>query len=224
MTNTPPTTLPCSAILFDCDGVLVDSDASVLKTWTRWAHQMGLDPEAVVAVVHGRRSADTVAALIEPSRQAAALELIDSFEVDEADTATAIPGAAELLASLPPERWATVTSGVRNLASARLTAVGLMVPEVLITAEDVTEGKPHPEGYRTAAQRLGVPARECVVLEDAPAGIHAARAAGVGHVIGVGNRPQVHELADITVPDLHALRWTGAGLQILSPTAESPVA
>ena len=140
--NVPPVTwsIPCRGLLFDSDGVLVDSDASVHLSWSRWARDHGLAPAEVVDAVHGRRSADTVALLIDAAGQAAALEAIDRYEVEDAATVTALPGAAELLASLPPDRWSVVTSGRRPLATARLAAAGLPVPSVLVCAEDVPAG------------------------------------------------------------------------------------
>jgi mannitol-1-/sugar-/sorbitol-6-phosphatase len=200
--------LPCSAVLFDCDGVLVDSDASVLAAWSRWAREFGLDPAAVIPVVHGRRSADTVAELIAAPRRAAAAALIDRFEVEDAASVRAIAGAVTLTQSVP--RWAVVTSGHRELAVARLRAAGIAVPEVLVTADDVERGKPDPEGYLAAARHLGVPAAETIVLEDAAAGIAAARAAGVSAVVAVGERDDLR--GDVHVRDLTELRWTGDGL------------
>jgi sugar-phosphatase len=202
------TLLPCRAVLFDCDGVLVDSDASVLAAWSRWARELDLDPDAVIGVVHGRRSADTVAELVAAPRRAAAAELIDRFEVEDAASVTAIAGAVALSSAVP--RWAVVTSGHRELAAARLRAAGISVPEVLVTAGDVAQGKPHPEGYLRAAQRLGVAAAETVVLEDAAAGIAAARAAGVSAVVAVGDRDDLS--GDVHVRDLTELRWAGGGL------------
>ncbi len=203
--------LPCKGILFDCDGVLVDSDASVLTAWTRWANDLGLVPEQVTALVHGRRAADTVAELVpDRERAAAALHQIDRYEVEDAATVTAIPGAADLVAMLDPDLWAVVTSGTRELATARLEAAGLPAPRVLITAGDVTAGKPHPEGYLAAAARLGLAASDTVVFEDATSGIDAARAAGVGAVIGVGRDGLS---ADVLIPDLTTARWTGDALQ-----------
>ena len=198
------------ALLFDCDGVLVDSDASVLSAWTRWAESYGLDPLAVFAMVHGRRAAETVAALIAEPQQATALAAINRFEIEDAETVTAIPGADQLLNDLPDGRWAVVTSATRALANARLSAAGLPKPTVLITADDVKAGKPDPSGYLLAAKRLGAQPSGCVVLEDAVAGIAAGRAAGVGWVVGVGPRATEAHI-DAHVPDLRSLAWNGAG-------------
>lgn len=208
------TVLRCTAVLFDCDGVLVDSDPVVVRSWTRWAQRLGLDPDVVLATVHGRRAADTVAEFVEPAGREAALALIDALELEDADDVTVIPGAAALLASIPAGRWATVTSGSPVLARARLVAAGLPVPDVLVTSADVTQGKPHPEGYLAAAALLGVPAEECLVLEDSPAGIRAARAAQVRHVVRVGDRELGDLRADAEVADLRGLRWTGDGVEV----------
>ncbi|BDO40726.1 HAD-IA family hydrolase [Cellulomonas sp. NTE-D12] len=208
------TVLTCTAVLFDCDGVLVDSDPVVVRSWTRWAQRLGLDPDVVLATVHGRRAADTVAEFVEPAGREAALGLIDALELEDADDVTVIPGAAALLASIPADRWATVTSGSPVLARARLVAAGLPVPEVLVTSADVTHGKPHPEGYLAAAAHLGVPAADCIVLEDSPAGIRAARAARVRHVVRVGDRELDDLRADAEVADLRGIRWTGDGLEV----------
>ncbi|MEW1808149.1 HAD-IA family hydrolase [Pseudarthrobacter sp. NPDC080039] len=208
------TFVPCEAILFDCDGVLVESDQIVLHSWTRWAEHMQLNPEDVIATVHGRRSADTVADFIHDDRRQDAADLIDAMEIEDAAAVTTIPGAAELVASIPSDRWATVTSGSRNLATARLTAAHLPIPAILVTAGDVQNGKPHPEGYLAGARGLAVPIGDCVVIEDAAAGIRAARAAKAGYIIGVGNREVGEHTPDIMVTDLRSLRWTGAGLEI----------
>jgi sugar-phosphatase len=203
--------LRCKGILFDCDGVLVDSDASVMSAWTRWAEDLGLVPGRVTAMVHGRRSADTVTELVAEPDRADALKRIDRYELEDAATVKAIPGAVELVASLDPARWAVVTSGTRELATARLDAAGLPRPRVLVTADDVGHGKPHPEGYLAAAARLALAPPETVVVEDAASGIDAARAAGVAAVVGVGRSELT---ADVLVADLTAVRWTGDGLQI----------
>lgn len=208
--------LPCRGLLFDADGVLVDSDASVETSWTRWARTWGFDPEAVLAMVHGRRSADTVALLVDPADRARALADIDRIEVEDAAAVTALPGAASLLGSLPAGAWAVVTSGTRALATARLAAAGLPAPEVLVTADDVPLGKPDPAGYLLAATRLGVPVAGCVVLEDSPAGVAAGLAAGAA-VVGVGER-SLESPARVVVRNLTGLTWDGAALQ-LPPSA-----
>jgi mannitol-1-/sugar-/sorbitol-6-phosphatase len=203
--------LACDGVLFDCDGVLVDSDASVMYSWQQWADAVGLDRDAITSIVHGRRSEDTIAELLPADRLTDAVALIERIEVADAARVTAIAGACELLAVLPAGRWAVVTSGTRALATARLHAAGLPIPDVLVTADDVANGKPDPEGYRTAARRLALEPARTVVLEDAPSGVLAARATGVAAVIGVGSRDGLPEV-ELRVRDLTALYWTGHGL------------
>jgi sugar-phosphatase len=210
-------TIPAAGVLFDCDGVLVDSDASVLSAWTRWALQYGQDPDTIGDKVHGRRAGDTVAILIHPEQQVAALIDINTFEIEGAATVTEIPGAAELVARIPSGRWAVVTSGNRILATARLAAAGIPGAAVVITADDVTNGKPHPEGYRSAAHLLGLTPDRTVVFEDADSGVLAARAAGVGTVIGVGHRALDTD-ADFVIQDLRGVSWTTDGLRIAQQT------
>jgi sugar-phosphatase len=208
------------ALLFDCDGVLVDSDASVLSAWSRWATHYGLDPEAVHPQVHGRRAADSVAALLPEELRAEAVERINRYELEDAAAVPAVVGARELTESLPPQSWAVVTSGTRALATARLAAAGIRPPAVLVTADDISQGKPAPEGYLTAAAALGCAAGACAVLEDALSGELAARAAGVSVVVGVGHRA-VETAAEVVVHDLSGLsfdpragRLTAAGSRL----------
>ena len=201
------------ALLFDCDGVLVNSDASVISAWSRWASRYLLNPSEVVMVVHGRRAADTVAALIDLDQRAEALELINEYEIEDAGTVRAIPGAEELLSSLPMGAWAVVTSGVLKLAEARMSAAGLPLPTALVTADIVGKGKPDPEGYLMAAEMLGVPISKCIVVEDAVDGVLAARAAQVGAVVGVGPRLN-QESVDAHVDNLTPLTWGANGLSI----------
>ena len=203
----------CAAVLFDCDGVLVDSDASVVSAWSRWAVDRDLDPQHVVPTVHGRRSADTVSLLVDAPQRRAALEQIDRYEIEDARRVRAIAGAVALTARMHRDTWAVVTSGTSALAHARLRAAGIAAPAVVVTADDVEHGKPHPEGYLTAAQRLGVPIARAVVLEDALAGIRAARAAGAKAVIGIGGRDLAGE-ADVVVPDLERLGWSEGTLHV----------
>jgi sugar-phosphatase len=204
--------VPARGLLFDADGVLVDSDASVERAWTRWAHRWDLDPASVRAMVHGRRSADTVALLVDHADRARALADVDRYEVEDAAAVTACPGAAALLAALPREAWAVVTSGKRELATARLAAAGLPAPKVLVPAEAVPRGKPDPAGYLLGAAGLGLPAADCVVLEDSPAGIAAGVAAGAA-VVGVGERALGTDVP-VVVRDLRGLTWAGAALRI----------
>jgi len=198
--------IPCEGLLFDNDGVLVDSDLGVDQAWSRWARARGLDAGQVTAMVHGRRSADTVELLVtDPAERPAALAEIDRLEIEAAATTTALPGALDLLTSLPHGSWAVVTSGVTGLARARLAAAGLPLPPVLITADDVSYGKPAPDGYRAAAMRLGVDPALSVVLEDSAAGATAGEAAGA-YVIGVGPRG-LDTGAPVVVRDLRGLAW-----------------
>ena len=185
------------AVLFDLDGVLVDSTVSVERAWHLWAQRHALDVTAVLALAHGRRSVETirlVAPHLSAEREAQVLDLSQAMDTS-ADRA--VKGAAELLASLPAEHWAVVTSGPLVLATARLHAVGLPLPRVLVTADDVSMGKPHPEGYLKAAHLLRVAPEECIVLEDAPTGIAAGLAAGM-MVIAVATTYSPTELTTAT--------------------------
>ena len=169
------------ALLFDLDGVLIDSTAAVVRQWRLFAEEQGLDESVVLAGFHGRRTIDSVRELLagrEPSEIDAAASRLDQRELTDNDDVVSLPGARELLAALPPHRWACVTSASTELAHARLGAAGLPLPRVLVGAESVAHGKPDPEGYLRAAELLDVPIERCVVFEDAPAGIHAGHAAG----------------------------------------------
>jgi len=168
-----------SAILFDLDGVLVDSLQVVERAWRRWAQEHQLTADEVLAVVHGRAAREVIA-MCAPHLDVAEQELrVSGYEVQDGGDLAVVPGARECVALARRGRWAVVTSGVRRLATARLTAVGLPVPEIMITADDVTAGKPDPEPYRRAAAVLRVPEGECVVVEDAPMGVLAAKRAGM---------------------------------------------
>ena len=168
-----------AAILFDMDGTLIDSREAVARTWRHWAARHGIDYRALVSAAHGRRTRDTVRLFCPDGidADAEALELERREEVD-AEGIVAVAGAATLLSALPPDRWAIVTSAGRRLASHRLAAAGLPLPNVLVTAESVQRGKPDPEGYTLAATLLGVDVKRCLIFEDAEAGIAAGQAAG----------------------------------------------
>ncbi|MFQ1000660.1 HAD-IA family hydrolase [Modestobacter sp. SSW1-42] len=202
--------LPARGLLFDNDGVLVDSEAGVVRAWTRWAVENDLDPVEVMLAVPGRRAADTVALFTAAHAVPAAVDRITRLELDDVAGTAAVPGVLELVPQLDGVPWAVVTSGVRELAGARLTAAGVPLPGVLVTAEDVTAGKPHPEPYLTGAARLDLPPADLVVLEDSPSGVAAGLAAGCA-VLGIGELA-LQTAATAVVRDLTGVRWTGAGL------------
>jgi mannitol-1-/sugar-/sorbitol-6-phosphatase len=169
----------CGAILFDLDGVLMDSRVAVERAWERWATGHGIDPIAVLAQAHGRRTIDTIRAiapLLDIEAEARLLQVAESVDFDGVTT---LPGAAELLEALPAGSWTVVTSGTRALATGRLAHGGLPIPERLITADDVARGKPDPQPYLAGAAALGIDSADCLVIEDAPAGIEAGKAAGM---------------------------------------------
>ena len=172
------TTIRCQAVLFDMDGVLVDSTDAVARVWRKWAIERGFDPEKVVRAAHGRPSLDTVRDFL-PNADSGAENLeVERQEVEDLEGVVAMPGAHALVTNIPAGRWTVVTSATRPLAEVRLRAAGIPILESLVTAADIQNGKPHPEPYQKAAARLGYPASECVVVEDAPAGIRAGKAAG----------------------------------------------
>jgi mannitol-1-/sugar-/sorbitol-6-phosphatase len=172
-------TFHCSAILFDLDGVLVDSTRSVERQWRIWAHERGIDEEKVIAVAHGVRALEVIR-IVAPHLDAnVEVRSLESREAADHDGVAVMPGAAALVSTIPDGRWCVVTSGTRHLATARLRLAGIPVPKVMITADDVVNGKPHPEPYLKGAELLGVNPGECLVIEDAPAGIRAAHAGGM---------------------------------------------
>jgi sugar-phosphatase len=180
-----PVKIECAALLVDVDGTLVDSGAAVERSWRRWSAEYGADPERVLEMCHGRRSEDTIAELVGPAERPAAVALLKRLELTDLDGVVACPGAAELLAALDGRDalpWALVTSCGVELVTARMAAAGLPLPAVMITAERARHGKPDPECYRLGAEALGVPAADCAVLEDAPAGVASGRAAGAAVV------------------------------------------
>jgi sugar-phosphatase len=170
----------CSALLFDLDGVLIDSTPAVARVWTRWAVEHGFDPETVVHKAHGRPSRITIRELLPNSDVDREDREVERWEMEDLDGVVLLPGALQLLNSLPPERWTIATSCTRALAEVRLRAAGLPIPKTMITASDVKIGKPDPEPYLKAAAKLGFAASDCVVVEDAASGVRAGKAAGAG--------------------------------------------
>jgi sugar-phosphatase len=174
----------CSAVLFDLDGVLIDSTPAVARVWTGWAVEHGLDPIEVVARAHGRPSLTTVREYFPHADYGMENREVERREIEDLEGVIPLPGAVELLGQLPDERWTIVTSCTRRLAEVRLRAAGLPVPDRMITSTDVTNGKPHPEPYDKGARALGFHAKDCIVVEDAPAGVRSGKAAGA-RVIGI---------------------------------------
>jgi sugar-phosphatase len=165
-------------ILFDMDGVLVSSIGSVERSWTRWAHEVGLDPEEAIAQAHGRRSIDSVRAMRPDLDAEAENQKIEDWEVEDREGVEQLAGVGTLIAQLPDGAWTIVTSATRRLAIARLEAAGIVPPPKFISADEVFNGKPDPEPYRRGAELLGFDPHDCLVIEDAVSGATAGRAAG----------------------------------------------
>jgi sugar-phosphatase len=168
----------CRALLFDMDGVLVDSTPAVARVWTAWANRLGLDPDQVVRRAHGRPSIDTIRELLPSADHRAEDQAIEKAEIEDIEDVIALPGTHELLSALPDNRFAVVTSATRALAVVRLRAAGFAIPKHLVTSNDIQRGKPDPEPYLRGAQILGLSPADCIVIEDAPAGIQSGKAAG----------------------------------------------
>jgi len=195
--------LVCDAVLFDLDGTLVDSAKVIERLWAEWAARHSLNVKDILAISHGRRAEETMR-LIAPHlttlKEEAEARLHE--EEQQSEGLVAVAGAKPLLDSIPQTRWAIVTSCTQKLAEARLQSVGLPVPAVMISQESVSRGKPHPDGYLEAARILGWAAKNCLVVEDAPVGVEAGRAAGM-RVLGVCTTFPAGQLsADLNVADL----------------------
>ncbi|KAB2343022.1 HAD-IA family hydrolase [Actinomadura rudentiformis] len=209
------TVIPCSAVLFDTDGTLVDSTPLIERAAHAWAGGYGIDAEEFLAGAHGRRTSDRIAEFLPPLEVRAATERLDALEAEllAEGGVVALPGVLDLLNAMNGLPWAIVTSMDTGQLRARTQIAGVPLPEVIVTADDVTHGKPDPEGYLLAARRLGVPPEECAVIEDAPAGIRAGKAAGAT-VIAVTTSHPSGDLAeaDLILPDLASVRATRTGL------------
>lgn len=169
----------CQAILFDLDGVLVDSTRAVERVWRKWAHENQLDIEKVLEHAHGRRTIETIRIVAPHLDAEEEYSKVEQMEIGDKEGVVMVPGALELLRNLPADRYAIVTSATRALATARLQYASLFVPDRLVSADDVVEGKPSPEPYLKGAALINFPANGCLVFEDTPAGIESARAAGM---------------------------------------------
>jgi sugar-phosphatase len=210
------TTFRCAAILFDLDGVLVDSTRSVERQWRAWAREQGIDGDKVMAIAHGVRTIEVIRAVAPQLDAEAEVRKLESREAQDRDGVVAMPGAVELVRAIPEGRWCVVTSGTRLLASTRLRLFGILVPKVMVTADDVASGKPHPAPYLKGAELLGMNPAECLVIEDAPAGIQSGHAAGM-KVIGLASTYTASALreADAVVEKLTQIR-VGVGEEELA--------
>lgn len=206
-----------AAVLLDMDGTLVDSTAAVVRSWVTWALERGIDPHRLQGY-HGVPAAAIVRELVDGADAEAATARIDELERLDVDGITVLPGAAQALAALPPGRAAIVTSCVRPLAEARIAAAGLDRPAVVVTADEVEHGKPHPEPFLLGAARLGVDPADCLVVEDAPSGLAAARAAGMATLAVTTTTPAEQLDADVVVTTLADVRLVAHedGVEVLA--------
>lgn len=207
-----PVQIRCKGVLFDMDGILISSLGSVERCWTIWANMRGIDPKHACKVAHGCRSIDTVA-LLRPDLDAEAEnQIIEDMECEDTEGITQLPGVLKLLEALPANRWTVVTSATERLARVRLAAGGIPVPERIVTAEQVTEGKPYPAPYLAGAALLGFVPEECVIFEDAASGTKSGRAAGCIVVATTFSHPiESLDAADYLIEDL-----TGVGVETLA--------
>ena len=202
-------TIEVQGLLFDMDGVLVSSTGSVLRSWRAWAAQYGVPDADKLEIAHGMRAIDIMEQIVPGVDKVHGLRLIEDLEMADVADLRVLPGVKALLASLPAERWAIVTSATRRLLVARLEAAGLPVPARLVSADDVERGKPDPEPYRRGAQVLRLAPAECLVVEDAPSGVRAGVAAGC-RVLGVEG---THEAEELRAAGAH---WVVSSLEAVS--------
>lgn len=218
--------IECKAVLFDLDGVLIDSTAAIERVWTRWAIARGFDPKEVLAAAHGRPSLALVKEYLPDSDYEKESREAERCEMEDLEGVVACNGARELLAALNGARWTVVTSCSNELAEAKLSAVGIPVASLMVTFSDVEHGKPHPEPYLTGAARLKCLPSECVVLEDAPAGVQSGKAAGC-RVIGLRTWCSEEELkaagADWTINSCASVRVWGHAGQVLQLALDAAI-
>jgi mannitol-1-/sugar-/sorbitol-6-phosphatase len=201
----------CRAILFDLDGTLVDSSACIRSTWQAWASRHNLDPEAVLKAAHGVPTRDTVKCMLSDADVEREVQIIEDLDCQFVHTTIALTGAAALLEQLVDARWAIVTAASRRLANGRLACTGLPIPDTFICSDDIARGKPHPDGYLKAAEKLDLLPRECVVIEDSPSGIAAGVSAGMNVIAVTSTQPRArldgaHYICDSLVEILNALQ------------------
>jgi sugar-phosphatase len=219
MSETSLPTRPFSAMLFDMDGTIISSIASAERAWSRWAEAHGLDVASFLPTIHGVQSVETIRRLnlpgVDPEAEAAA---ITRAEMEDVGDIAEIAGARAFLEALPPERWAIVTSAPRALATRRLAAAGMPLPALMVAAEDVRHGKPAPDCFLLAAERLGVAASECLVFEDAPAGIQAAEAAGATVLVVTATHHRPVSAGHAAIPNYRGLsvEATADGIRVIA--------
>jgi len=220
-------TIVAKGLLFDNDGVIISSIASVNRCWRRWTKHYGIVGWETYTIPHGVRAVDVIRTLrpdFTPDEIAAGLRMIEDMEIEDTADLKVLPGVRELLASLPPDRWTIVTSATRRLVVGRLKAANLPLPPRVIVGDEVVNGKPHPEPYIKGAELLGFPPAECVVLEDAPSGVGAGVAAGA-RVLGVLGTHEAHELyaagATWVVPSLACVTATLQGDELSIALSET---
>src|SRR5271166_1442783 len=210
------TTFYCSAVLFDLDGVLVDSTRSVDRQWRIWARERGIDEEKVMAIAHGVRAVEVVRAVAPHLDAEAEVGKLERREAADREGVAVMPGAIDLIRAIPAGHWGVVTSGRRHLATGRLELAHIPLPKVMVAADDVSNGKPHPEPYLKGAELLGVNPSECLVIEDAPAGIRAAHAGGMKVIALTSTYPaSALSEADTVVEKLANIRIASDGAQRL---------
>ncbi len=193
----PPAAFPFRGLLFDLDGTLVNSLAAVDRAWRQWAVEYGLNPDYVAPRIHGRRAVDSIALLAPEVNQEEAFARLEHLEATDTRDVVPMPGALDFLSRLNGIPWGIVTSGSRPIAIPRLTAGGMVQPDVFVTAEQIRQGKPHPEAFLEGAKRLGIAPGDIVVFEDTIAGVRSAKAAGMA-VIGVSSHAAEEADAAIT--------------------------
>ncbi|MDC9581441.1 HAD-IA family hydrolase [Xenorhabdus sp. PR6a] len=223
MNNLSEKAIEVDAILFDMDGTLIDSSGACARIWTRWAQHYGLEPQSVIDQSHGRRPEDTARSILgDDADIKAAVDLFTAEEAKESHVTT-ILGAKELITTIPESKWAIVTSSTEDIAKTRLAYCGIPEPKALVTAEKVQAGKPDPEGYLQAAEKLGVDIRRCLVVEDAPGGIEAGHRSGA-FVIAVATTYKPSKFpSEVIVSDLRDIIVTNVGKEGQMQLAVKPV-
>ncbi|PHM45386.1 hydrolase [Xenorhabdus mauleonii] len=223
MNNLSEKVIEVDAILFDMDGTLIDSSSACARIWSRWAQYYGLDSQSVIDQSHGRRPEDTARSILGDDADIQAA--VDIFTVEEAKEShvTTISGAKELIFAIPEGKWAIVTSSTENIATTRLAYCGIPEPKALVTAEKVQAGKPDPEGYLQAAEKLGVDIHRCLVVEDAPGGIEAGHRSGAYVIALATTYPPSKFPDDVVVSDLRDIIVSHVGQDGKMQLAIKPV-